>query len=140
MSETIMYEDVADYLVTLALAIKNPSNVRNVFGGTMPPLPNFAIAIYEHTGFRPIRAMGSRRMDVLTLQIIVRDIDSTVARARAYAIYTALDVDFNLLSPAARIINGVQYYAILAKHAPFMMGQDENKRFRWTCSFEVTRD
>lgn len=135
MAATIMYVDVADYLATKGLGTKEV----DMWGGFMPAKPDFMIGLYEHTGFEPIRAMGTRRIDVITLQIIVRAVKTIDARLRAYAIYKELDVEFNRAT-TNRVLNGVQYYSILARHAPFMMGQDENQRYRWTCSYIVRRD
>jgi hypothetical protein len=136
MSETVMYEDVADYIDAHDLGQKGV----DMFGGRMPARPDFMIGLYEHTGFEPIRAMGSRRIDQIVLQVIVRDVSPTVARARLYDIVQLLDVEFNLQPEAARVINGVQYYSILARHSPSSLGQDENSRFKWSCNFLVTRD
>ena len=135
----MMYEDMADYLVTKGLGIKEGVGA-NMFGGRMPNLPDFLIALYEHTGFEPERAMGNTRIDQLTLQIIVRAPKATDAHTRASAIYTALDVDFNKLTDAQRTINGTLYLSVLARHAPFGLGQDENNRYKWTCSYIVRRD
>ena len=136
MAETIMYEDVADYIDAHDLGSKGV----DMYGGRMPNSPDNMIGLYEHTGFEPIRTMGSRRLDQITLQIIVRNVSTVAARAKMYDLMTLLDVEFNLQPAALRIINGVQYYGILARTSPSQLGQDENKRYRWTCNFLVTRD
>lgn len=132
----VMLEDVADYLASKGLGVKGT----NMWGGRMPGNPSFAIALYQQTGFEPIRAMGTRRIQELALQVLVRDAVSSVAHDHAFAIYAALDVEFNLMTLVQRQLNGVQYYSILARHAPFGIGQDENQRFRWSCNYIVRRD
>lgn len=133
----IIYEDVARYLDAQG-AVEFDGAGRNVWGGNMPARPDFMIGVYEHSGFEPTRTMGRRVIDEVTVQIIVRDVITTVARAKAWEIYSVLS-DFNVGSEAERTIDGTVYGSILARHPPFPLGQDENNRFRWTCSYIVRR-
>ena len=133
----IAYEDFADYLVANGLAIKSGAN-QSVWGQNMPSRPDFMIGVYEQSSTDPDWTMGRRVWDNLIIQTIVRDATQTTAHTRVWAIYNLMSA-FNFLPVAGRTINGTVYGSILARHAPFPLGMDENNRFRWTCSYNVRR-
>lgn len=140
MATTEMVVDIAVLLDAAGYGdyVAPPGIGGSIFGGTMPDQPSNAIALYEHTGFEPTRTMGGNRINELNLQVIVRNTAKANGRLIAFQIYELLEA-FNLLSAASRVLNGVQYFSILARHAPFTLGQDENKRHKWTCTYIVRR-
>lgn len=124
-----MMDDIADLLVTLGLGIKSGVGA-DLFGGYTPPSPDNAVMLFESTGFEPERTMNGVAMEVLNLQVLVRNVKTVDAQTRAKAIFVALD-RFNGL------IGTVRYFSILARHSPFPIGMDENRRWRWTCNYKV---
>lgn len=122
-----------DHIGTLLQTNGLGTKAVDLWGGFMPANPNNVVAIYEHPGFLPVRSMGGRVMDVLNLQILVRNSTSANAQTKAYAIY-------DLLDGFKGVIEGVQYFAILARHTPHGIGVDENNRTRWSCNYEVWKE
>lgn len=131
-----MYEDMADYLVSVGLGIKYPNPGANLFGNNMPASPDDIAAVFEQPGTEPDFAMGRIVADTMNLQVLVRDTNGVEARTRAFAIRDAL-FNLGLLPPAGRTINGRLYFCAIPKHPPFSIGQDENRRHRWSCNYKV---
>jgi hypothetical protein len=125
-----MMRAVADF-ISLAPGIGTPAV--DIFGGTRPPKPDNLVAVYQSTGFEPVRAMGRLVMEVINLQIIVRDLDPSVAESKSMTIMLMLDRFVGILS-------GTKYYSILARHSPMSLGVDENQRTQWSTNFEVRKD
>lgn len=136
MGDTV-YEDVGIYLAGEGVLVMTGAN-RNAYGGNMPARPDSMFGLYEHSGFEPTWAMGRRVIDEIVVQVITRDVSQVIARNMAWSVYNALSA-FNYKTPAQRTIGGVLYLSILARHPPMPLGQDENNRFRWTCSYVVRR-
>lgn len=132
---TPVYEDVADYLVTLGLGVKGTT----LFGGNLPATPDTLTALFEHPGHDPELAMGRIAQDVVNLQVLTRALKSVDARTKAFAIRDALYA-FNMLPLASRVLNGVQYHSIIPRSAPFPVGLDENNRQRWSCNYIVRKN
>ena len=103
-----------------------------MFGNNMPSTPANLIGIYESTGFEPVRAMTANKMEVLNLQILVRNTSSIAGQNKAKAVLALLD-------RFKGMIGAVEYYSILARHSPFPIGADENERERWSCNYIVHR-
>jgi len=122
-----------DHIGTLLQANGFGTKGVDLFGGTMPAKPDNVISIYEHPGFEPERAMGRRVVDVMNLQILVRNVTSAAGQTEAYGVYDLLDMFVG-------VIEGVQYYSIMARQTPFSLGSDENNRVKWSCNYVVNKE
>lgn len=131
MPNVSLANDIADLFVVNGFGIKTGAGA-NLFGNNTPPSPDNLIAIYESTGFEPQRTMRGIVVEVLNLQILVRNVNTLDAQTKARAILTFLD-------RFKGVINGTEYLSILARHSPFPLGADENRRERWTCNYKVDR-
>jgi len=128
VANTDLANDIGDLLQINGLGTKST----DMFGNNMPASPDNMIGIYESTGFEPQRVMGSIAAEVLNLQIIVRNTNPINGRAKMRAI-------FNVLDRFKGTIGATVYLSILARHMPFPIGADENRRERWSCNFIVHR-
>jgi len=131
MPNVSLANDIADLLAANAFGVKSGAGA-DMFGNNMPASPDNLIAIYESTGFEPVRTMRGIKVEVLNLQIIVRNLNTLTGQTKARAIMAFLDL-------FKGVINGTEYLGILARHSPFPLGADENKRERWTCNYKVDR-
>lgn len=131
MPNVSLVNDIGDLLAANGFGIKSGTGA-DMFGNNMPATPDNLIALYESTGFEPHRAMGGIKVEVLNLQIIVRNLNTITGQTKARAIMAFLET-------FKGILNGTEYKSILARHSPFPLGADENKRERWTCNYKVDR-
>lgn len=99
----------------------------------VPSAPDNLVALIESTGFEPTRTMGGIQVETFNLQVLVRNLKTTDAFTKARAFLTLLDGFKGLIGTTL-------YLGILARHSPFPLGLDENKRHRWTCNYLVNRE
>lgn len=125
-----MLVDIADF-ITMAPGVGTPGV--DVFGGTRASKPDNLVSLYESTGFEPIRGMGRMVMQAMNLNVYVRDLDPELCEERARTIFLMLDM-------FKGIINGRQYFSILARMSPWSLGSDENQRSQFTCDYLVRVD
>lgn len=127
-------EDVADIIHAAGLAYKTPvgPNVANMWGNTMGPSPDTAVGLYQSSGFEPERAMGRVAQEVVNLQVITRAKLATDAYNLSMAIFALID--------QRKETRGGYHYTILARHMPHTIGEDENRRAKWSCNYRVSRE
>lgn len=124
-------EDVADLIHAQGLAFKTGAN-KNMWGNTMGASPDTAVGLYQSSGFDPDRAMGRIALEVVNLQVI----DRAKLALDAYNLAMSL---FSYLDQLKVTYNGY-HYTILARHMPHTIGEDENRRHRWSCNYKVSRE
>lgn len=128
MATTDLANDIGDLLQANGLGVKGT----DMFGNNMPASPDNMIGIYESTGFEPQRTMTRIASEVLNLQIIVRNTSAASGRTKMRAIFAVLD-------RFKGMIGTTEYLSIMARHMPFPIGADENRRERQSCNFIVNR-
>lgn len=127
-------EDIRAYLI--AEGVGTAATIKTRF---MQETPNALIVIYGTGGSPPTLALGSARIAERnpSLQIVVRgepdDFD------------TPFDTAESIISKMAEIgtetINGTVYhFANPMQTEPIPMGKDENRRFRVSCNFMISKD
>jgi len=105
----------------------------NIFVSHFPLDPSNILSLHDQIPVKPIRTMAKRRdHEVHMVQLIGRDTGHDACEAKVRAVYTRWDMFSGTLS-------SVRYVIILAAGSPVYLGVDENKRFRWSCMFEVRR-
>jgi hypothetical protein len=109
-----------------------PGITAKIQGGTMSDPADTLIGLYGTTGFEPENAMGRLVMEVHNLQTLVRAPKSVNAEALAFQA-------FEILHGYVGTISGVQYFGIMGRSVPFEIGQDENKRYQFSCNFIVRK-
>lgn len=81
---------------------------------------------------------------VLTVQIIARDVDGPKARALAYLVYDELQGRFGLLLPQATVdgvVHGqVKTAQISAIQVPYDLGPDEEGRTEYVTNYQIIRE
>lgn len=127
-------EDIRAYLITEGIGTS-----ANIFTRFMPETPNELITIYGTGGSGPELGLGSSRIAQRrpSLQI--------VARGEPNDNDTPFDTMESIISKMAEIvtetINGTVYhFADPLQSEPVPMGRDENKRFRVSCNFLLSKD
>lgn len=121
-------EDVGNLIQESGIATKGTDMWSNTMAGT----PDNAVGLYQSSSFEPERAMGRVALEVLNLQVLVRATTPTLAFNRSMSIFNVLD--------RYVAIRGGYRYTILARHHPHTIGEDENKRARWSCNYKVNRE
>jgi hypothetical protein len=110
----------------------------NLFGGTLPAGPNFAVAMYEPSGAGPVEVMGPGlpAEDNPRLQVVVRSEPNNYVQARS----VAWSIWRILAGVVDETINGTRYLRIAAVHSPSFLTRDDNERVLFVCNFEVLKD
>lgn len=127
-----MLEDVGTYIVANSLA---QGEGVDLYANNAPASPDNLTVLTESTGFAPERTMGRIALEVVNLQVLVRDINSSNGESRIRAIFFLLDRFTGLLVPS-----GVRIAQMLARSSPFTLGQDEEGRYKYVVNFIVWRD
>jgi len=127
-------EDIRAYLIAEGVGTS-----ATIFSRFMPETPNTLIVIYGTGGSPPTMALGSSRIAQRnpSLQIVVRGEPNDHD--------TPFDTAESIISKMAEIqteaINGTVYhFANPLQTEPIPMGKDENKRFRVSCNFLISKD
>lgn len=121
-------EDIGNIIQEGGVATKGTDMWSNTMVGT----PSDAVGLYQSSSFEPERAMGRVALEMLNLQVIVRAVNPSNAYTRSMAIFNLLD--------RYKATRGGFFYTILARHHPHTIGEDENKRSRWSCNYKVMRE
>lgn len=122
----MILEDIRDLLVSKGVTAA-------IRGGVMPTTPDTLIALYDTSGFEPVRVMGRVALEVRNLQVLTRDPNAAAAETLANQVFTALDMYVGM-------INGKNYSVILGRQVPFPIGKDENNRTQYSCNYIVRKE
>ena len=123
--------DIKDYLITEASL--QLSFGTNLFISRIPPMPDFAVCLYDIEGAAPELAITSEQYNRDALQIIVR------AHGYIEAMVKAWDI-LNFLQGKANIeINDSFYTLLRIIQIPVLFEWDENGRASVLCSIETQR-
>jgi len=108
--------------------------VGNLFIQDLPDDPDGAIAVFQYGGSAPEETLGNPVLiEKPRTQIIVRDVDITVAFSRSYEIF------FWLTALKQVSLNGVSYMRIRPIASPAELGPDSANRQRVVVNYEVWR-
>ena len=127
-------EDIRAYLI--AEGIGTSATVKTRF---MQEKPDYLIVIYGTGGSPPTLALGADRIAERnpSLQIVVRGVPDDHD--------TPFDTAASIIAKMAEIqteaINGTTYhFANPLQSEPIPIGKDENRRFRVSCNFMLSKD
>jgi hypothetical protein len=125
----VTLNDLAADLVLAGMGVAG----QDLFVAQFPKEPSDVISLHNPTNAQPVRAMAKTTdHEMNVVQVMVRSVGYDAGYNRIRAIYVRWD-------KFSGMINGTRYIGILAQGDPFLIGVDENKRWRWTCSFNVRR-
>jgi hypothetical protein len=124
--------------VTASVAVQINSTAlvtgTNFFKGYVPTLPNDAVLIVHHPTPGPVRKMGSGTAGIVhhnaVFQVTARSLTHGAAVACMQALVDKMD---NFVGT----INGHTYLWVTMRSGPVDFGQDENKRFRISATFQM---
>lgn len=110
-----------------------PGITAEIKGGVMPNTPDTLISLYDQSAFEPERAFHIGVVwEVRNLQILTRDFDPLTAEQLA-------NQCFDILDNFVGVLLTVSYAAIIGRQVPFGIGPDENRRYRFSCNYRVTK-
>lgn len=114
----------------------------DIFFSYEPDEPDTLIVINETGGTRPQHVFSSSApaWENPRIQVVCRSTDFTIARNKADDIYKILvNVKNQTLAPTSSA-SGALYFRIDAVQSPFSLPQDENKRRRVVCNYDVMKE
>jgi hypothetical protein len=123
-------------LADLALRLEQQgvaTRATDLYYHQLPESPDDCVVLRELTGRRPYRTMRGVTLENPMVHLTVRGLDYTTTRAKARLAWIALD-------GYAGTINGARYAFIEALQNVIGLGNDENGRCLFSCSFAVTKD
>lgn len=129
-------EDIATYCANQGLGTLGT----DIFVNDLPDKPGYPdnlIVFNDTPGFPPDHAMGGPSTNPVfenpTLQVLVQNIYSETASNNCYNVFQELD------GLKDQTIDSVVYLLVTALNTPFIIGKDENDRYRVACDFLITR-
>lgn len=130
MSDSLV-DDVASRLVAFGGVGVTEGLTPTIFEGQMPSSPDRCTAIKSTPGMGGVYTMG-RGLNALieqhAFQVLTRDVRFGDAEGLARRVYAGLDGYEGTL-------NGTVYLRIVARHPPYPLGRDEQKRTVFTCNY-----
>lgn len=108
----------------------------DLFTGTLPDVPDNAVALYEYGGVSPVSTLGATNMKFERPRIQV------LARATTYsAARSKIEMIFKLLHGLANTsLSSVRYLLVEAVQSPFFMERDANNRVKLICNFQIHKE
>lgn len=133
----MLLDDLALYLQAQGLgAASTSTGERTIFRGMLPDQPDAAIGLLEYGGMAPVRAMFPAVVqEQPRVQVLVRQPTYDGARAKAEAIFTALDGVGNTTLTST----GPRYGWIAALQSPFLLTRDANARVVLALNLQVRK-
>lgn len=129
-------EDIATYCANEGLGTLGTDIFINDLPDT-PGYPDNLIVFTDTAGFPPDHAMGGPSTNPVFenpgIQVLVQNNSSETALDTCYDALQLLD------GLKDQTIDSVSYLLVTALQSPFILGKDENDRYRVVCNFIVTR-
>lgn len=138
MPTTDAIDELLDYILAHGpYAGFNPVDGTNAWAGGSNPSPDQAMWLVQDAGMGVVEVMGGATLPALELpEVGVRYRDGSWDNGRA-----VIRAVYRTLAPLTETtLDGVHYLRVASKMPPFLMVEDENKRFVWACSFDVTKE
>jgi hypothetical protein len=104
----------------------------DLFYHQLPESPDACVMVRELTGRQPYRTMRGVSLEHPIVQMTVRGVGYATTRAKALAAWQALD-------GFSGTLNGTRYAFVEALHNVAGLGDDENGRCLFSCSFSVVK-
>lgn len=119
--------DIALYLVSKGIVQEDGVDV---FRDYLPEYPDSLVALLEYRGDAAVYYDENVNRSV---QILVRDRNPDIARAKALDIYKSLMSDTTVINFTAN-----RWGQVYLRQTPFSIGVDENDRFKYVFNIGVT--
>jgi hypothetical protein len=129
-------EDIATYCANQGIGTLGTDIFVNNLPDT-PEYPDNLVVFNDTAGFGPDHAMGgpsdNPAFENPSVQVLVQNVYSETAINTCYDVFQLLD------GLKDQTIDSVVYLLVTALNSPFIIGKDENDRYRVACDFLVTR-
>lgn len=128
----MLLDEIGTYLQTNGIGTLGT----DLFTGTLPDVPDNAVALYEYGGVAPVSTLGpgQAKFERPRIQVLARATTYSAARSKIESI-------FKLLHGLANTsLSSVRYLLIEAVQSPFFMEKDANNRIKLICNFQIHKE